>query len=204
MSAVEVLDGLDPIRKRPRMYVGELTDPNLGNRLLQEAMCGALYASLEGAVSTVRVRFLAGLEATIHDDGPGLSLDEHRSGKLLPEVLMTTLGACRAAKHRPDLAKGLCNAGLAVSNALSERAFLEVARGGALWRQDYARGKPTTSFRKIGSTEGTGTSLGFRFDSDILPDLRLDPAQFRVLARELEAEYPVNVIVESVDNGGAG
>ncbi len=167
---IEILRGLETVRRRPELYVGRpLEDRLLANHLLQEALCLAIDDSVIGACRKVQITLGANGSAEIEDDGPGWSLERDASGKMRAELYMTALFACRAAKADPQVGRKVCRVGLAVLNALSEWCVLTIRQGGVEWQQQYVQGAATTAFEPIGSATSHGTHLSFRLDASLLP-----------------------------------
>lgn len=166
---IEVLSGLEAVRRRPAMYVGPLDDPTVANRLLQEMLCVALDDAASGLCRRLQVRIAFDGVAEIADDGPGWPVEKDATGMALAESYMTTLLACRKAKVDASAGESLCRAGLAVTNALSERCALTTCRDGWEWRQEYRQGIATSDFVRTGPAELNGTRLSFRLDATLLP-----------------------------------
>jgi len=150
------------------MYLGSVDDPLLATRMLVEGFCVARDEALVGACTRISVELEAGGAATIRDDGPGLPVSLHQSGKPFAEVLMTVLFACRDAKCHTVNPETLCTLGLAVLNAVCSNVELTVWRDGFRWTQSYAAGAPTTPFTRNEASAEHGTRLRFTFDRDLL------------------------------------
>lgn len=167
---IEVVRGLEIVRRRPELYVGRpLDDRLLANHLLQEPLCVAIDDGANGACRKVRITLGGNGSAEIEDDGPGWSLERDAGGKTRAETYMTKLFACRAAKTDSQAGSRLCRVGLAVLNALSESCVLTIRQAGVEWQQRYVRGAAVSKFEPIGSTGSSGTRLSFQLDEALLP-----------------------------------
>lgn len=195
---IEVLKAPQAIRRRTAMYVGDVNDRLLPNRLLQESLCVALDEGRDGPCQNVRVRIAHDGEAEVDDDGPGWSLELDRSGRPRAEVFMTQLFACRHAKEN-ERSRRVCQMGVAVLNALSEWAELTIWRDGFEWRQDYARGEVRAPFQRGESTWKHGTRLKFKLDPEILPCREFSMPELVAWLRENASL--VNVVVSDGRSG---
>lgn len=169
-----ILDGLEAIRKRPHMYVGEL-DENLPNKLVQEALCSSFYDGCRGVATEVQI-YIDGSFFRIEDNGPGWSMTPQKDGRSKMEHIMTTLYACR--DYKADGHKDLCNNGIVVVNAFSERATIRNDCPEGLYKQQYKRGVPLSSLQKVETAfYNSGIKLTFRLDPEILPyrEIKMGP-----------------------------
>src|ERR1700744_5487389 len=141
---IEVLEGLEPVRRRPGMYIGG-TDARALHHLAAEVLDNAMDEAVAGYASRIEIELAADLSLTIRDNGRGIPVDPHPRfpDKSALEVILTTLHS--GGKFGGDAYKtagGLHGVGISVVNALSDRLVVEVARDRQLWRQTYSRGLP--------------------------------------------------------------
>ena len=174
---ITVLEGLDPVRKRPGMYIGGVGTSGL-HHLVWEILDNAVDEAMNGHASTIAVTLHAdGSSITIADDGRGIPVDKHpKSKKSALEVIFTVLHA--GGKFEPGnykTAGGLHGVGASVVNALSTELRARVERDGAEWELSFKRGVPQGALRKVGAARGSGTTVYFRPDSTIFPRVEFDP-----------------------------
>jgi DNA gyrase/topoisomerase IV subunit B len=165
---IQVLEGLEPVRKRPGMYIGG-TGPDGYHHLLWEIVDNAIDEAMNGHATTVQVVMHAdGRSATVSDNGRGIPVEMHAKGRPAIEVILTTLHSGGKFEGKAYKASGgLHGVGSSVVNALSEELVATVKRGGFEWRQTYRRGKPRADLQKVGEARGSGTTIKFRPDPDI-------------------------------------
>ncbi len=183
---IEVLEGLEPVRRRPGMYVGG-TDENALHHLAAEILDNAMDEAVAGHATAIDVAVQAGNWLSIRDNGRGIPVDPHPKFKQLSalEVILTTLHS--GGKFGGDAyatSGGLHGVGSSVVNALSERLEVEVARDRTLWRQTYAQGKPQTKLVNAGPVQNRrGTTIRFKPDPAIFGPLQFSPARLYKLCR---------------------
>ncbi len=162
---IEVLEGLEPVRRRPGMYIGG-TDEAALHHLPAEILDNAIDEAVAGQASVIDVALERDNWLTIRDNGRGIPVDPHPKFKPLSalEVILTTLhSGGKFGGKAYHTSGGLHGVGSSVVNALSERFEVEVARDRVLWRQKYARGKPTTKLVNAGPVQNRrGSSIRFR------------------------------------------
>src|SRR5689334_4892872 len=182
-----VLEGLEPVRRRPGMYIGGVDAAGL-HHLVWELVDNSVDEAMNGHADRITVTLHKdGDSVTVADNGRGIPVDRHvQYKKPALELILTTLhaGGKFEAKNYYH-SGGLHGVGASVVTALSEKLVARVRRDGAEWEQTFSRGKATAGLRKIGAARGTGTTITFRPDPQIFPDAHFDP---RLVAERLEAK----------------
>ena len=183
---IEVLEGLEPVRRRPGMYIGGTDDAAL-HHLAAEILDNAMDEAVAGHASSIEVSLEAGNWLLVRDNGRGIPVDPHPKFKPLSalEVILTTLhSGGKFGGKAYATSGGLHGVGSSVVNALSDGMEVEVARDRTLWRQEYARGKPTTKLVNAGPVHNRrGTTIRFHPDPDIFGDQQFSPARLYRLCR---------------------
>src|SRR5258706_89062 len=159
---IEVLEGLEPVRRRPGMYIGG-TDEKALHHLFAEAIDNAMDEALAGHASFIEVELSGDGTLTVTDNGRGIPVDPHPKfpKKSALEVIMCTLHAGGKFDSKVyETSGGLHGVGISVVNALSERLEVEVARGGQLYRQGYHGGKPKSGLAQLGRPPNSGGPQG--------------------------------------------
>ncbi|MEO6012396.1 MAG: DNA topoisomerase IV subunit B [Devosia sp.] len=167
---IEVLEGLEPVRRRPGMYIGG-TDNNALHHLFAEVIDNSMDEAIAGHASRIEVHFGADGYLTVTDNGRGIPVENHPKfpGRSTLEIVMTTLHAGGKFDGKAyETSGGLHGVGVSVVNALSDELITEVARDQMLYRQSYSRGKPTSKVIKVGPVQNRrGTSQRFHPDPEI-------------------------------------
>ncbi|SER58915.1 DNA topoisomerase IV subunit B [Sphingobium sp. YR768] len=185
-STIEVLEGLEPVRRRPGMYIGG-TDERALHHLGSEVLDNSMDEAVAGHATRIEVTLEAGNRLTIVDNGRGMPIDEHPKfpGKSALEVIMTTLHSGGKFEGKAYATSGgLHGVGASVVNALSTETIVEVARNKELFRQTFSRGLPQTELLKVGAAPNRrGTSVSFIPDTEIFSEQKFKPARLHRLAR---------------------
>ena len=165
---ITVLEGLEPVRKRPGMYIGNTASEGL-HHLIWEVVDNAIDEAMAGFCTEIEARLLPNHLVSVFDNGRGIPVDIHKQTKKSAlEVIMTKLHAGgKFGEGGYKVSGGLHGVGISVVNALSEYTKAEVKRDGKLWIQEYKRGKPERKVRSIGKAKGTGTTITFKPDPEI-------------------------------------
>ena len=172
---IYVLEGLDPVRKRPGMYIGS-TGPDGLHHLIWECVDNSLDEAMAGHAKNIEVVFLPQNRIRVVDDGRGIPVDIHpQTKKSALETVLTTLHAGgKFGGEAYKVAGGLHGVGVSVVCALSSYMFVEVCRGGFKYFQEYSKGKPKSKVKKSGTCRQTGTSVSFEPDTEIFKDAKFD------------------------------
>ena len=167
-DAIKVVSGLEHVRLRPAMYIGDTGERGM-HHLLWEILDNAVDEAMAGYAKNITVILHPDNSATVIDDGRGIPVDIHpKVGKPTLEVVFTVLGAGgKFEKKAYKYSGGLHGVGASVVNALSEWLIAEVYRDGKIYRQEYRRGKPVTPVEVVGTTKKTGTKVTFKPDPEI-------------------------------------
>jgi len=179
---ITVLEGLEPVRKRPGMYIGGVGAAGL-HHLVWEILDNSIDEAMNGYASNITVTLHPdGSSITIADDGRGIPVDKHpKTKKSALEVIFTTLHAGGKFEHGSyKTAGGLHGVGASVVNALSKELVATVRREGAEWEIKFKQGQPVgPGVKKIGAARGSGTTVFFRPDATIFPKVEFDPDTIR-------------------------
>jgi len=174
---ITVLEGLEPVQKRPGMYIGNTASEGL-HHLVWEVVDNSIDEAMAGRCSEIIVMILPNREVSVEDNGAGIPVDIHKQYKKSAlELVLTKLhagGKFGEAGSGYKVSGGLHGVGVSVVNALSEYTKAEVKRDNKLWLQEYQRGKPLKKVRPVGKASGTGTKITFRPDREIFTVLDFD------------------------------
>ncbi len=167
-ASIQVLEGLEAVRRRPGMYIGS-TDGRGLHHLVWEVVDNSIDEAMAGVATRIEVALQANGTVVVQDDGRGVPVGRHSTGKDALEVVHTVLHAGgKFGGGGYKVSGGLHGVGVSVVNALSEWMRVESARDGSVWAQEYARGKPTTPVQKVGPQgDRRGTRTVFRADAEM-------------------------------------
>lgn len=182
-SQIQVLEGLEAVRKRPGMYIGSTSSRGL-HHLVYEIVDNSIDEALAGYCKNINVCINEDNSITVEDDGRGMPVGMHpKMHKPTVEVIMTVLHAGgKFGGGGYKVSGGLHGVGASVVNALSEKCSVIVKREGVMWKQSYERGNVVTPLEKIGTAEKTGTTVYFKPDEEIFDELIYD---FEILSQRL-------------------
>ena len=172
-KAIQVLEGLEAVRKRPGMYLGDPHDGSALHHCIWEVVDNAVDEHLAGYNSTVEVNLEKDGSVTVIDHGRGIPVGKHPDEKIsAAEVIMTKLHAGGKFDNESyKVAGGLHGVGVSAVNAVSERLTMTIYRGGKVWSQEYVRGKRKAALKATGKSDTTGTTINFKPDMTIFSDI---------------------------------
>ena len=204
-SSIQVLEGLEAVRKRPGMYIGDTGNKGY-HHLVYEITDNSVDEALAGYCKHIKITIHPDDAITVEDDGRGIPVDKHKGGKSALEVVMTVLHAGgKFDSESYKVSGGLHGVGASVVNALSSFCTVEVKRNGVIWKQSYERGVPQGEIEKVGETDKTGTKIKFKPDREIFKgenigfDFSILSKRYRELAF-LNAGLHFTLIDERQDN----
>ncbi|MBN2884544.1 DNA topoisomerase (ATP-hydrolyzing) subunit B [Patescibacteria group bacterium] len=174
-DAITVLEGLDPVRKRPGMYIGSTSAAGL-HHLIWEVVDNCIDEAMGGYATEISVSLLPNRMVEVVDNGRGIPVEKHKvTGLSALETVLTKLHAGgKFGGGGYKVSGGLHGVGVSVVNALSEYLKAEIHRDGKIWQQEYKIGLPQGAIKSIGKTDHTGTSITFQADSTIFTELEFN------------------------------
>jgi DNA gyrase subunit B len=189
-DSIQVLEGLDPVRRRPGMFIGS-TDVRGLHHLVWEVVDNSIDEAMAGHATHVEVRMLEDGAVCVTDDGRGVPVGRHPSGKDALEIVHTVLHAgSKFGGGGYKVSGGLHGVGVSVVNALSEWLRVESSRDGSVWAQEYSRGVPTTPVRKVGPQgDRRGTTTTFKADPEVFETVEFS---FDTIAQRLRESAYLN------------
>ncbi len=172
-KSIQVLEGLDPVRKRPGMYIGGTSVEGL-HHLIWEVVNNSIDEAMAGHCDTITLRLLPDNWIEVTDNGRGIPVDIHpQTKKSTLETVMTVLhaGGKFGGEGGYKISGGLHGVGVSVVNALSAETRVLVKRQGKLWEHSYKQGVPQGKVKAIGTAKDTGTTVAFQADPTIFPEI---------------------------------